>query len=127
MSDEIHSAVCAKCGETFLAEVPEGAERDVYFKIQEEMGRTVCPECINEARIRIPVDWPEEQEIIRFIGSGTDGFTKGAMIGYVIRDGKKWMVEVVHPAIVEREGFADEVREKYAHLIGDEPWGYPER
>lgn len=40
---------CDKCGGVFAVVLPKDPE-DVFFKVQREMGRTVCPDCLQAAR-----------------------------------------------------------------------------
>lgn len=39
---------CDRCGNDFLVICPDDPD-DVFYKVYEQMGRTVCPECLQEA------------------------------------------------------------------------------
>lgn len=44
-------ALCAKCGEEFVYWLPQRTDGfdDVFHKIQQTIGKVVCPQCINES------------------------------------------------------------------------------
>lgn len=41
---------CDRCRDEFIYWMNGASETDVFFQTQRELGRTVCPECMKEAR-----------------------------------------------------------------------------
>lgn len=44
-------ALCAKCGEEFVYWLPQRTDGfdDAFHKVQQAIGKVVCPQCINES------------------------------------------------------------------------------
>lgn len=53
-------ALCAKCGHEFVYWLPQRTDGfdDVFHKVQQAIGRPVCPTCIEATRVAPP---PPEQ------------------------------------------------------------------
>lgn len=53
------SLLCDRCGAEWLVDLTALPADDVFFKVQRELARTVCPECLNAAREDPPESQPE--------------------------------------------------------------------
>jgi len=47
---KVFTFVCDRCGQEYIAHEPSLNSEDVFHLIQAEMGRTVCPECLDSVQ-----------------------------------------------------------------------------